>query len=348
MTAPLTLTREQVIAHRLRANELVERLRWTRASLRRAAWAGLTDSVPRAALLSLHARVADTPPGALDDEALVGIWGPRFSAYIVAAKDRAPFTLGRLPDNARRVAEIVSITDRLAAFLGQRRMSYADAGHAMGVPPNSLRYATLTGRVLIRWEGAGRPEIRMVEPPDMSPADAGLELARRHLHVLGPSTATSFGDWAGIGTPRARGILGALGPELVAVRMPSGDGSILASDEASFRDAPDPRDLVSPTAIRLLPSGDAWWLHHGGDRELLVPNDERRAELWPTRVWPGALLVGHEIAGTWRRAEADIEITPWRRLAPAERDAVETEARSLPLPGLAAPLRIRWSAVPGR
>ncbi|MBK7623835.1 MAG: hypothetical protein IPJ14_14515 [Kineosporiaceae bacterium] len=55
--------------------ELDERLPWSAASLRRAAWAGLQDSMPRAALLSIHARVAQTLPTALDDASLMQVWG---------------------------------------------------------------------------------------------------------------------------------------------------------------------------------------------------------------------------------------------------------------------------------
>ena len=35
------------------------------------------------------------------------------------------------------------------------------------------------------------------------------------------------------------------------------------------------------------------------DRELLVDDPDRRADLWRTLGRPGAVLVGHEIVGTW-------------------------------------------------
>jgi hypothetical protein len=49
------VTRDQVVAFRLRANHLDQRL--PAGSLADAAFAGLQDSVPRAALVALHARV---------------------------------------------------------------------------------------------------------------------------------------------------------------------------------------------------------------------------------------------------------------------------------------------------
>jgi hypothetical protein len=97
-----------------------------------------------------------------------------------------------------------------------------------------------------------------------------------------------------------------------------------------------------PAPARLLPSGDAFFLLWGRDRELLVADGRRRGALWTSRVWPGALLVEGEVAGTWRRAQADLSIESWRRLSRAERDAVEAEAAGLPLPGLDSPIAVRW------
>jgi len=101
-TSPVELTRTQILAFRRRAGALDERLPPGARSLRQAAWAGLTDSVPRAALLSIHARVEGAHPASWEDPSLVQLWGPRHSVYVVPARDRAVFTLGRLPDAARR------------------------------------------------------------------------------------------------------------------------------------------------------------------------------------------------------------------------------------------------------
>jgi hypothetical protein len=121
------------------------------------------------------------------------------------------------------------------------------------------------------------------------------------------------------------------------VRTPVGDAWILARDEPGFRAPPGPSAVV-----RLLPSGDAYFLHWGAERELLVPDPAQRAELWTSRVWPGAVLVAGEIVGTWRRAQADLSVRLWRRLTHSERDAVEAEGRSLPLPGIDAQVALRW------
>jgi len=330
----LDLTRAQILAHRRRVGALDERLPPGPASLERAAWAGLQDSMPRAALLSIHARVEGTQPTTWEDPTFVQLWGPRYNAYVVAAGDRAIFSLGRLPDRpaARQSAE--ELADRLESVLEGRRMPYGEAGRLLGNHARALAYAAPTGRVLIRWDGARNPTVWTVPRPDADPREARLELARRYLHVFGPATAESFARWAGIRPPAARAAFDALAGSLAAVRSPIGEAWILAADEASLGAPPGP---AAPA--RLLPSGDTYFLLQGADRELLVPDADRRATLWTSRVWPGAVLVNGEIAGTWRRAEAKVTIQAWHPLSPAERKSVEAEAESLPLPGR---ITVRW------
>lgn len=331
MTTRLRLTRRQILGHRRRVGALDERLPWGRGSLRLAAWAGLQDSMPRAALLSIHARVAGAGPTAWADPSLVQLWGPRYSVFVVAGRDLAPFSLGTMLDDAKGRRRAEDLAARLRDLLGdgEVRMTYAEAGHALGVHPNSLRYAAATGTVLIRWEGARASTIWTVPPPRMSEARARVELARRYLHVYGPTTGPSFRRWAGVGTRGAAATFEELTPSLTPVRTPIGDAWILTEDEPSFRADPGP---VAPA--RLLPSGDAYYLLHGPERDLLVTDPARRDQLWTSRVWPGAVLVDGEIVGTWRRANEALSVQPWRRLSRPAREAVEAEAASLPLPGV--------------
>ena len=336
-TARLELTREQVLGFRRRAGGLDERLPPGPGSLRRAAWCGLQDSMPRAALLSIHARVAGAGPSAWADPALVQLWGPRFSVFVVAARDLAVFSLGMLPDDVKGRQRAEDLAARLRAALDGRRVPHHEAGRAVGVPANRLRYAAATGTVLIRWEGARQPAVWTVPPPEADPRAARLELARRYLHTYGPATPEGFARWSGIGPRYCVAAFGALGPSLAPARTPAGDAWFLAQDEPGIRAAPGP---AAPA--RLLPSGDAYFLLQGSDRELLVPDAARRSALWTPRVWPGALLIGGEVAGTWRRAGAVLTAQPWRPLTPAEREAVTAEAESLPLPALGRRMAVHW------
>ena len=308
-------------------------------SLRRAAWAGLQDSMPRAALLSIHARVEKATPSSWEHPSLAQVWGPRFSAYVVPARDHAIFTLGRLPEGeSGRVAE--DLAARLHTSLKGRRLGHTEAVGPLGLRhPNQIRYATTTGRILIRWAGAREPTLWTVPAPKISPQRARLELARRYLHVFGPGTSGSFAEWAGIDPARGRPIFDALAKSLLPVRTPIGDAWMLSSDERAVRAKPG-----HPAPARLIPSGDTYFLLQGADRALLVPDARRRATLWTSRVWPGAVLVAGEIAGIWRRDAANVKIDTWRRLSRAERDAVEAEAQSMPLPDVAGRIRVSWSA----
>lgn len=338
MTPRLELSRLQILSFRRKAGGLDQRLPAGIKSLRRAAWAGLQDSVPRAALLSIHARIEGVGSAIWEDRSLVQLWGPRFNVYVVAAKDVPIFSLGRLPNDEVRLARAQDTAKRLHAILEGQRMAFGQAGHLMGVQHNSLRYAAPTGTVLLRWDGARQPVIWTIPPFDMDPQQARLELTCRYLHVFGPATAASFAIWAGIRPIEARAAFESLKNKLTPVRTPLGDAWTLKEDEAALL-AP----LQPAAPARLLPSGDAYYLLWGADRSILIPDAERRAELWTTRVWPGALLVRGEITGVWRRAAAEISIEAWRRLSAAEREAIEMEATSLPLPGLNDGISVRWS-----
>ena len=305
-------------------------------SLRRAAWAGLQDSMPRAALLSLHARVNGVEPSTLHDPSLVQLWGPRYSTYVVAKSDFALFSVGRHPVNVASRARAERLAEQLHAHLGSARATDREIGRALGIG-NEMRYAATTGTIAISWDGARAPLVWTVPPPKVDPADARRELARRYFHVIGPTTADGFARWAGISRRPAADAFTSLEESLVPVRSPLGEEWMLADDEEPMRAAE-----TAPAPARLLPSGDAYFLLlDGAERELLVPRADQRERLWTSRVWPGALLVEGEIRGTWRRAQHTVRIDPWGRLSRATRDAVEAEARALPLP-VEREIQVTW------
>jgi len=339
MTSPLVLSRPQILAFRRRVGALDQRLPPGRGSLRQAAWAGLQDSMPRAALLSIHARVEGAGPSSWEDASLVQLWGPRFQVYVIAARDLAVFSLGRYPDDLKGRRRADDLAARLHALLGGATMPYGAAGDALGLHnANALRYAATTGTVLIRWAGARQPTVWTVPPAGDDPLKARLELARRHMHVFGPTTPESFAGWAGISAREGVTAFDSLRRSLTPVRTPIGDAWILARDEPAFRAGPG---LAAPA--RLLPSGDAFYLLQGDDRALLVPDADHRSALWTSRVWPGAVLLEGEVSGTWRRANETLTIQTWGRPSRAARQAVEAEAAALPLPGLAREIVVRWN-----
>ncbi len=115
----------------------------------------------------------------------------------------------------------------------------------------------------------------------------------------------------------------------------------MLSEDLDMLQAPHP--APSPATVRLLPSGDAYYLLQGDDRRLLLPRAEHRSALWTSRVWPGAILAGGEIIGTWRRAHRELRLQPWGRVDRTARKAIEEEAAGLPIPGLEGGVAVTWS-----
>ena len=92
-------------------------------------------------------------------------------------------------------------------------------------------------------------------------------------------------------------------------------------------DPPEPtRDLV-----RLLGPFDL--LLQGRDRQLLVPNRARQKALWPSIGRPGAVLVGTHLVGTWRPrasgAKLGLQLELWDAVSKVVRSRIETEAERL-------------------
>jgi hypothetical protein len=184
----LELTRRQILAFRRRVGGLEDRVPKSPESLRRAAWAGLQDSMPRAALLSLHARIEGVEPSTWEDPSLAQLWGPRYSTYVVPRQDFALFSLGRLPEDAKSRARAERIAELMHAGLRGGRMTDRELGSAIGVG-NAMRYATTTGTIAIRWEGARAPLVwtvpraRSALPPRLRSDDG------RKLRPLGGDLA---------------------------------------------------------------------------------------------------------------------------------------------------------------
>ncbi len=293
--------------------------------------------MPRAALLSLHARVDGVESSTWEDSSLAQLWGPRYHTYVVAKRDFALFSLGRHPENTKSRVRAERIAKQLHAQLDGARKADREVGLALDMNPNVFKYAATTGTVAIRWEGARAPTVWTVAAAEIDPADACRELARRYLHIFGPATADGFARWAGISRRSAATAFASLEAALLPVRSPLGDEWLLADDEPDMRVAE-----TTAAPARLLPSGDAYFLLDGAERELLVPRAEQRQRLWTSRVWPGALLVEGEIRGTWRRAHHTVRIETWTRLSRGTRDAIEAEAAALPLPGINRPIEVAW------
>ena len=80
--------------------------------------------------------------------------------------------------------------------------------------------------------------------------------------------------------------------------------------------------------VRLLPPSDPVLQPH--DRAVLTRDRAAQKALWPMLGPPGAVLTGGGLAGIWRTRASGrsltVTITPWQKLAKAERATLESEA----------------------
>src|SRR5437867_1957257 len=191
-----SITRENVLAFRQRATHLHRRLPPGR--LVEAAFTGLQDSSPRSAVLALHARVTEVSASAWKDPRFVQRWGPRGAVYVVPGHDVAIFTLGRFPRNPLLASAVRAAGEKAKrAFRARQAQPGRDlSDRAVGVNFRELIIASMTGAVRIEWDGA-TTSWRLVEPPPEAPEPARLELARRFLRSVGPSTPKAFAWWPG-------------------------------------------------------------------------------------------------------------------------------------------------------
>lgn len=338
-----SITRENVLAFRQRATHLHKRLPSER--LVEAGFAGLQDSSPRSAVLALHARGRDVSPSAWKDPRFVQVWGPRGAVYVVPRHDVGVFTLGRFPRNPAFGAAVRAAAEKAKrAFLARdARPERVISDRALGVDFRELRIASMTGAVRIKWDGA-TTSWWIVEPPKEEAEPARLELARRFLRSVGPSTSKEFawwsGGWAGsFGTPTrgefsdAQQTFRSLETELTEVEVEGQIRWALRTDLSRLVRA------VPAETVRLLPAGDPYLA--SADRALIVPRLRIRSELWPKSVWPGALMVNCELVGFWRRQLGRVTVRAWQPLERGVKEAVEEEVSAMPIES--AKKEVRWS-----
>ncbi|MDJ0664919.1 MAG: crosslink repair DNA glycosylase YcaQ family protein [Acidimicrobiia bacterium] len=328
------LRREQILGYRLRVNHLAgERL--PAGSLPVAARSGLQDGSPRSALLSLAARVEDVGPDDWRADALAQVFGPRGAVYVVPAADVGVFTRGLLPRHPARVAELEQVAGRVHAVLGGAPMRQADVMAALPglAGTRELRWAATLGTLVATWDTVDT----IVHPaprPAIGAGEARLELARRFFEYLGPATVKDLQWWLAGSRADAAATVEALGNELAQVVVEGRECLALASSLPRQDDRPDP-DLV-----HLLPPDDVYI--NRLNRHLLVPAPDRQRLLWPQAPPPGALIVGGETQGTWRRLGSAVTITPWGALSPQHRERAEAIAAGWPL-GDDSKVTVSWA-----
>jgi hypothetical protein len=335
---------EQVLRYRARSSHLERKL--PLRSIAKAAWGGLQDSVPRGGVISLHARVEGTKPNAWEHPSLVQIWFRGGADYIVPRRDAGIFTLGCLPRDPDRAAQLERVADEIHRVTEGRRMLVREVaarlGHRSAGDPLHPRVSSTTGRVHIRWD-ASNIWVIPVERPSIDPEEARRELARRFLHWYGPATPQRLASWTGVKPADAAETWKAIEPELAEVQI---EGSGSASHERRFLLGADIEALEHAEPIegvRLLPQDDPYTKF---DHDLLVADERLGLRALPRTgqspgYIPGSILVDGEIVGAWQRQQRKVTLHPFSKLSGRVREAIEHEALNMPIAGRTEP-SVTW------
>jgi hypothetical protein len=140
--------------------------------------------------------------------------------------------------------------------------------------------------------GTSPPVLERI-PGWQGPADTAtesLDVVRAYLHLLGPATPQMVADY--LDAP-VRDVKQRWPSEAVEVLVGAQKRWLLAADLEALSTA-----RSDPGRVRLLSPFDLFL--QAKDRDLLVPDADRRKELWVVLGRPGAVLVGSEVVGTWR------------------------------------------------
>nr|WP_269091114.1 crosslink repair DNA glycosylase YcaQ family protein [Actinopolymorpha cephalotaxi] len=289
----------------------------------------MQDSAPRAALVSLHARVEDCEPGAWEADGLLQTYSPRRAVHVLPAADWGVFTVGRLPDDPSVRREVEQAAEKACRMLAGEPVRATRISRDEGA---LVRVGAAGGRLAVRWDTTSLT-VREIAPPDVDPAAARAELARRHVHAFGPTAPPTLAWWAGMHPRGARQVWQQLAGELLPVDFEGQQAWILARDEQAVRAAGAVR------GVRLLPAEDLGLL--GADRAgLFVGPAVRRKSTSYDWYHPNGVLIDGELTGQWGRRGGRVEIGLDRVVPARIRDLVAAEALSMPIPN--ASMRVEF------
>ena len=199
----------------------------------------------------------------------------------------------------------------------QRFCRPCDAVHVYEMP---FRLAALRAGLELE-PGTSPPVLRPVPGLVAAPeVPEHLDVVRGYLRLLGPATPAHVAGYLDAPVPDVREHW----PDDAVEVDVDGERRWLLDDPTTWT-ALDP---APPDGMRLLGPFDLFL--QGRDRELLVPEKARAKALWPVLGRPGAVLAGAELGGLWRARKAgkrmSVTVTAW---SPVDRTALTEQAERL-------------------
>jgi hypothetical protein len=318
----MDVTRDQVLRFRVHAQQLDRERSGEVSTAARVLDLGVQDTGPDGALWALAVRAFAPDP---DD--LLTAWTIRGAPHVYRRSQAAAVAAAVAPvseaDAAKRVFDaskplkaagipVLAALDRIAGEMWSivtRPTAKGDLSGALNerLPEPYQRYCRRCDAIHLYEQPFRLSALRggLELTPDTSPpvlkripgwrgqalsVDPDLDPVRATLHLLGPVTAQHVATYLDSPVKDVR----AHWPEDVETVTVEGESrDVLAADANALRSPADVSGIV-----RLLGPFDLFL--QGRDRELVVPDEAHRTNLWRTLGRPGAVLVGHEILGTWR------------------------------------------------
>ncbi|TDE09473.1 winged helix DNA-binding domain-containing protein [Jiangella asiatica] len=311
--------------------------------------AGLQAQQPFSPYYQLWSRLRGFVPAALCepllDRSLVRIAAQRGTIHLLTAADALalrpwiqPIYLADLSTNTEHAKALVgvdldAVREAARSFLDEEPRTVAELGRLLAprwpdVGPSHLAHAARNLLVLVQvppralWGRSGQTRLTTVESwlgRSVEGSTAPARFVLRYLAAFGPASVLDVQTWSGL--TRLREVVDELRPELRVFRDESG------RELFDLPDAPRP-PADTPAPVRFLPDFDNVLRSHA-DRTRVVDDVNRRRMNRRNGVVPHALLVDGEVAGCWRLEGAELTVTPFRPLTPAERDSVVDEGRAL-------------------
>ena len=143
------------------------------------------------------------------------------------------------------------------------------------------------------------------------------EVIRRYLAAFGPASAGDVASFLGMSVSPVKALLATLDVR----RFRAEDGTELLDVHDGL--LPDPE---TPAPVRFLPTWDAILLVHA--RRTQVLPEAHRPLVFHVKMPPSypTFLVDGQVAGTWRHEDGELRLSPFGRLRPDDRAALEEEA----------------------
>jgi hypothetical protein len=187
------------------------------------------------------------------------------------------------------------------------------------------RFARVAAHILHHHETAlwrARPEGRFIavdEPEVHVPIEARADMLRRYLAAFGPASVRDMVQWSMMHVPELKASLALL--DLRRFRDERGKELL----DVSRAPLPDP---AIPAPVRFLPKWDNVLLAFN-DRTRILPEEFRKTVIGKNGDVAQTFLVDGLVAGMWRAVKGRVVLEPFRKLARADRVALEEEAARL-------------------